>query len=92
LKQLPVPAMASIEISGISRQQSSHQACQSHISGSQKKMSMIGHQRPGITACVAALQQRSQSLDKPILISSISKYASALYPTDYYMLQYPGCI
>jgi len=92
LKQAPMAFIPVVETDCVAGQKPSHNRGDGNATGSQKKMEMVGNQRPCVTKRFALTDYSGQAIDKIITINIIDKYFSAFNPPADDMVQGSGRI
>jgi hypothetical protein len=87
LKQAPMAFMPVIETDCVAGQKPAHNRGDGNVTGSQKKVEMIGDQRPGVTKRFTVADNPGQALDEIIAIIVIEKKLSPFYPPADDMVQ-----
>jgi hypothetical protein len=87
LEQVTGTKVPTVEITGVSGQQTTHKSGQLSAMTSQKKVTMIRNERPGIAVGSGIDKQSIKTRNEVIAIIIVTKYLCAFNATDDDMLQ-----
>jgi len=86
---MPVTRITPVKGHGITGQELSHDAGNGNFSCSEKKMSMIGKQRPCVARGRTCHQDSAKSIKKGLAIFIVSKNRCPVDPSDHHMVERP---
>jgi hypothetical protein len=87
LKDMPMTAMAAIELASIPCKQSPHDRGQGCGAGSQQKMNVIGQQGPGKASRMAAGKNLSEAIYEALTVALVPEYLPSLDSTNHDVLK-----
>ncbi len=92
LEEMPNATVPAIEGDGVSGQQPSHELRHAVWTGAQKKMSVVGKQRPGKTGGLSGRNQPCEPLDKIRAVLVASEDIPLLDPPHHHVVQNPRSV